>query len=305
MIDFYNIRMIEFSDLPKHIILAIKLGFGNLINYNVAFMPLSMTILFSIFLVSFLVFLFQTKVANSTKFSVLILLCGAILASQTHIVLSKVITSDPRVEYYGLMFLRVLFVALAFKTSTNFIRSYKLIQSLLFMLSTIVIWICVVQDLYAQRVQKVAFDAELKLLNRMISRIEQSENFSYYKKYCGVMFGEVPNFRAKFKKDKINNLDMIGQTLITTWSQYGSFDMFMNNNVFKDCGFFTYGEENPIVQSLISRLHKAGILDTLEPFPHKNSVVIFEDIIVFVASRGNLDEIKQMAKTLDDTGALQ
>ena len=64
-------------------------------------------------------------------------------------------------------------------------------------------------------------------------------------------------------------------------------------------------KQSKILQKLILRLENAKILDKLEPFPHKNSIVIFEDIIVFVASRGNLDEIRQMAKTLDDTGALQ
>lgn len=55
-------------------------------------------------------------------------------------------------------------------------------------------------------------------------------------------------------------------------------------------------QENKIFNTLISRLHKAGILDKLKPFPHKDSVVVFEDIIVFVASKGNLDEIRKKVK---------
>ena len=49
-------------------------------------------------------------------------------------------------------------------------------------------------------------------------------------------------------------------------------------------------------KSLIKRLDNAGILESLQPWPHKNSVVVFEDIVVFVASKGNLDEIRQKAK---------
>ena len=306
VIDFYNNQMTSLSDLPERILLAIKLGFGNLIKYDVAFMPLSMTILFAVFLMTFLVFVYKSKLKLSAKFSILILLCGMILASQTHIVLSQVITSDPRVQYYGLMFLRVLFVALAF-ICVGFVRAQKLAQNLLFILSFILIWICIVQDLYAQRVQKLAFDAELKLLNRVITRIEQSENFSYDKRYCGVMFGDAPNFRTKYYTINQHS-ELIGNMLLPIWDLKTPFDMFMNNNVFKDCYFlsssFHYKEqkngtrEESLFLSLIKRLHKAGILDTLEPYPHKNSVVVFEDIIVFVASKGNLDEIRQMAKTL-------
>ena len=309
VINFYNNQMISLSDLPERILLAIKLGFSNLVNYNVAFMTLPMTLLFAVFLVAFLVFVYESKLKLCVKFGILILLCGMILASQTHIVLSQTITSDPRVEFYGLMFLRVLFVALAFKICVVFVKIRQLAQNLLFILSFILIWVCVVQDLYAQRVQKLAFDTELKRLNRVIARIEQNENFSYDKKYCGIKFGNFSNLREKFyinNKAKYNT-ELIGQILITPWRPQGAFNALMSKNVFAECEFyssdFDYNDPNNLnlqaknnFLSLIKRLDKAGILDTLEPWPHKNSVVVFEDIIVFVASKGNLDEIRQKAK---------
>lgn len=295
VIEFYNNQITPLSDLPEHIILAIKLGFSNLVNYNVAFMPLSMTILFALFLVAFLVFLWQTNLNKSTKLSILILLCGAILASQMHIILSKTITSDPRVQYYGLMFLRVLIVALAFKICFDFIHMQKLAQNLLFILSTILIWFCIVQDLNAQKLQKLSNDAELKLLNRVIDRIEQNENFNPNKQYCGIWIGDLPNFRERYSgKRKETGNELISVTFIT-WAT-GSFDKFMSSAVFKQCGFVSPQQHKKQFKSIISRLHKADILDKLEPFPHKDSVVVFEDIIVFVASKGNLDEIRKMAK---------
>ena len=299
VIEFYNNQITPLSDLPEHIILAIKLGFGNLVNYNVAFMPISMTILFTLFLVAFLVFLWQTNLNKSTKLSILILLCGAILASQMHIILSKTITSDPRVQYYGLMFLRVLFVALAFKVCIDFIRAQKLAQNLLFILSTILIWFCIVQDLYAQKLQKLSNDAELKLVNRVIDRIEQNENFNPNKQYCGIWIGDLPNFRERyFGKRKETGNELI--STISIVSESGIFDKFMSSTVFKQCGFVSPQQHKKQFESIISYLHKAGILDKLEPFPHKDSVVVFEDIIVFVASKGNLDEIRASVKAQDN-----
>ncbi|MGX2970793.1 hypothetical protein [Helicobacter sp. T3_23-1059] len=307
----YNNQLTPLAKMPEHILLAIKLGFGNLVNYNVAFMPLSMTILFALFLVAFLVFLWQANLNKSTKFSIMILLCGAIVASQMHIMISNYIIFAPRVEYYGLMFLRVLIVALAFKFCVDFIRAQKIAQNLLFILSTILIWVCIVQDLYAQRVQKLAFDAEIKLLNRVIARIEQNENFSYKNKYCSIRFGDTPNFSERFYSGKRkNNADLIERVLL---GYMKSFNFLMLSKVFDGCNFHA-GDYNPDTirihkikeqkiqqfNSLISRLHKAGILDTLEPYPHKNSVVVFGDIIVFVASKGNLDEIHAMAKDMQN-----
>ncbi|MGX3043893.1 hypothetical protein [Helicobacter sp. T3_23-1056] len=303
--NMYNNQLTPLVEMPERILLAIKLGFSNLVNYNTAFMPLSMTILFALFLVAFLIFLWQANLNKSTKLSILILLCGAILASQMHIILSKTIDSAPRIEYYGLMFLRVLIVTLAFKICFDFIRMQKLAQNLLFILSTILIWFCIVQDLYAQRVQKLAFDAELKLFNRVIARIEQNENFSYDKKYCSIKFGNTPNFRERFYNGKSkDNFELIGQILL---SDLGVFDTVMLRNILKDCGVninINNYKTDKKAQTLISRLHKAGILDKLEPYPHKNSVVVFEDIIVFVASKGNLDEVRASLKA-QDSGAGQ
>lgn len=230
------------------------------------------------------------------------MLCGAIVASQIHIILSKTIAPEPRIEYYGLMFLRVLIVALAFKICFDFIHMQKLAQNLLFILSTILIWFCIVQDLNAQKLQKLSNDAELKLLNRVIDRIEQNENFNPNKQYCGVWIGNLPNFRERYSnKRKETGNELISVTFIT-WAT-GSFDKFMSSAVFKQCGFVSPQQHKKQFKSIISRLEKAGILDKLEPFPHKDSVVVFEDIIVFVASKGNLDEIRQMAKAQDNGAA--
>lgn len=75
----------------------------------------------------------------------------------------------------------------------------------------------------------------------------------------------------------------------------------MSKNVFENCGIQPEYEwkKNRIFISLISRLDKAGILDILEAYPHKNSVIIFEDIIVIVASTEMLNEIRNYAKELN------
>lgn len=163
------------------------------------------------------------------------------------------------------------------------------------------------QDLYAQKVQKLAFDAELKLLNRVITRIERNENFSHKNKYCSIRFGNTPNFSDRFYSGKTkNNADLIERVLLDYTE---SFNFLMLSNTFDGCNFYVGNynhdtiriyniKEQEIQQfnSLIFRLHKVGILDKLKPFPHKDSVVVFEDIIVFVASKGNLDEIRKKVK---------
>lgn len=307
----YNNQMIALSDLPERIIFAIKLSFEHLFAYNVAFMPEFIAILFGVFVAILLILLFGSKLRKSAKFSILIVLCGMIIASQTHIILSANIEIIPRIEFYGLMFLRTLFVALALKLSIDFIRTQKLFQNLLFILSALLIWACIVQDLYAQRVQKLTFNTEINLLNRVIARIEESDNFDYEKKYCGIMFGEVEILSTRYYRDankyKSDRNELKGMTLLPAFALNAPFHYLMKNDIFSQCAMlsshFQYSHQKKLFYNLISRLHKAGILDKLEPFPHKDSVVVFEDIIVFVASKGNLDEIRQMAKAQDNGAA--
>lgn len=312
--DTYNNTMISLSDMPERILLAIKLGYKNLLSYDVAFMPSSMSIIFSLFIILFLLLLVFSKLKILAKLSIFVLFCGAILASQMHIILSKNLVIYPEIDAYGLLFVRVLVVVLAFKLCAEFIRLKNLAYNTLFILSSVFIWFCVVQDLYAQRMQKLAFDNEFRMLNRVVARIEQSENFSRDKKYCGVMFGEMPNLRERFYR-KIHPKQtqyggggaLLESVLVADWYAQDAFDMLIGENIFEDCRihssrYFENGlfdsKADERVKTLITRLHQAGILDKLEPFPSKNSVVVFEDIIVFVASKGNLDRIRQSLKTL-------
>ena len=75
----------------------------------------------------------------------------------------------------------------------------------------------------------------------------------------------------------------------------------MQENVFEGCAFYVaehkyQKKDETKFQKMLKRLDSAGILETLRPWPHKNSVVVFEDIIVFVASGENLEKIRESVK---------
>ena len=289
-VTYYN-QLISINELPERIMRVIKIGFGNLVNYDAAFLPLPMTILFAIFLVAFIIFVIQSKLNKISKLSIFVLFFGAVIGSVTHIILSKTFINYGGIDYYGLMFLRVLIVALALKLSVDFIRAQKLFQNLLFILSAFLIWVCIVQDLYAQRVQKLAIDDELRLFNRVLIRLEQNPNFSYNKQYVGIFFGNFPNMREKYYSDKSKaNLSLLNHNFLAEEVFYGAANILMPKNVFNKYGVLSsihfdkshHHSFNPHNRKLffnsIKRLHKAGILDKLEPFPHKDSVVVLKTL---------------------------
>lgn len=303
IMDFYNTQTIALNELPERIVLAFKLGFKNLIAYDAVFIPISMSVLFALFLVVFLFLFFISKLKINTKIGIMIFFVFMVLSSQTHNVIAQSYNGiAPYTDYYGIMFLRVFVLVLALKICLNFAREI-IFKNVIFAISFILIWVCVVQDLYAQRVQKLGFDVELQYLNRLIDRVEANENFSYDKKYCGIMFGVAPSMRRNYYKNshKYTSATLKDYTLITPWAPTEIFVSQMSKNVFENCGIQPEYEwkKNRIFISLISRLDKAGILDILEAYPHKNSVIIFEDIIVIVASTEMLNEIRNYAKELN------
>ena len=292
--DYDNNQMMAFSEMPERVLLAVKMSFQSLFAYNVPFMPEFIAILFGVFVAILLILLVRSQLKISAKFSIIIVLFGAIVASQTHIALSKNISTGIVIDFYGVLFLRVVLVVLVFKLIAESKKAQTLWQNLIFVLSFVVVWACVIQSLNAQKIQKLSIDNAFHYINRVVDRIEQDKHFSYDKKYCGIMFGEPKAMK-----------DFIGFTLFPHWEMQSVFANTMSKNVFEGCKVYSdtsqmREDSNPkevkAFYNIISRLHKVGILDKLKPFPHKDSVVVFEDIIVFVASKGNLDEIRKKVK---------
>lgn len=124
----YNNQMIALTEIPERILLAIKMSFQSLFAYNVPFMPMFIAILFGVFVAILLILLFGTKLQLRAKLSIIILLLGAIFASQTHIALAKIISTGIVTDYYGVLFLRVLIIALVFKVVAQMIRIQALWQ---------------------------------------------------------------------------------------------------------------------------------------------------------------------------------
>ena len=300
----YNNQLTPLAEMPERVLIVIKTAFSNLIAYEYAFMPLSLTFIFFVFLIMLIALICGMSFRFRAKIAIFTLLILSLFATLTHIALSKTLINSALLDFYGLLFWRVAIVALVFKISFAFAKG-QLVHNIAFILSAIFIWICVICDLHAQRMQKLAFDAHTNIINRVVDRIEQNENFSYEKKYYFIMFGDIANMRHRYGKpyfDKLPQDRITGSgrglggygTLVPTWSPLEAFEFYMPHSIGKG-SFGDYLEsykESKIMQNLILRLRNAGILERLQPFPHKDSIVVFEDIIVFVASKGNLDEIR-------------
>ncbi|MGX3011381.1 glucosyltransferase domain-containing protein [Helicobacter sp. 23-1044] len=312
-IENYNNQMTPIAEIPTRIALIAKSAFENLVHYEYAFMPQGLSALFLAFAIALVILIFVLPFKIRAKFAILALLVFSLFATLFHILLSKNIVNDATTDFYGLAFWRVVVVALVFKASFAMRKSVaNFVRNSAFLLGVGTLWVCIVCDLHAQRMQKFAFDAHTTLLKTIVAKIETLENFAYGQKYHFLMFGDIPNMRHRYGKPYFETLpqDKIKRsgrglggygTLIPSWSPLQAFEFYMLEPI-SGAGRGNFGDyldghkDNALFQSLIVRLRKAGILERLKPYPHKDSLVLFEDIIVLVASKGHLDEVREMAK---------
>lgn len=283
---YYSSQMLPFSEMPARFLLAVQRGLVSLFAYKAPFMELNIAFLFSLFAVFFFLLFANLKGNIGAKCGIFVLFLGAVFASQTHIALANFLSTNIVTDYYGVLFLRVLVVALVFKLCSELVVTKHIAQNVVFVLSILTIWQCIVQDLQAQKMQKITMQRDMLYLNRVIARIENSENFDYNKKYVGIMFGEPAN----------NYTEPFLYNILTRDKM--PFNVMMSKNVFS---YFlrdddTEKENINAFKEIVKRLDSAGILENLQVFPHKNSIVVFEDVIVFVASEGDLFKWQKQAQ---------
>ena len=297
--DFYNNRLTPLSEMPERIILAFKNGFSFLFVPQMDYIAQSIGIVFGIIFIIAFICLYRARFSLFAKFAIILLFMAMIFSSQTHIILANAKGGGLHLHFYGLMFLYVGIIASAFKlfNAESISLDSNLTRNALIFISCIFIWISALHCLQAQKIHKFTMDRDLAFLNRIVERIENLEGFSYEKQYCGVMFGSPQNAFTK----------AMNANMLAPWDIGPILGRMMMKDVFRTCDMSADWymadymiKENPkdyrikAYKKRLKRLYDAGILDKLQPFPHKDSIVLFEDIIVFVASSENLiDKIKQ------------
>ena len=112
-------------------------------------------------------------------------------------------TSQILQDFYTLPILYTLFLAVIIKFDT------PILKRIVYTLSILLIFMSFVRIAYALKVWKFGFDAELKLSERIITRLEKMPNFNIEKKYKLLQIGSIP-MRSRYyvnkNKDQNNEL---------------------------------------------------------------------------------------------------
>jgi len=172
-------------------------------------------------------------------------------------------------------------------------------RNILFLLMVGATGLFIQRDMYAMRVWKQGLDAENKIYDRVMARIESMEGFSYDKRYRIVIVGD-PSLRERYYKGTYNDRDasVLGWSYRCPWT----YQAYLNFYAPKDfiSGEFQNAWGLKYTEKLFTHFSEASInyiADHAEAWPAPGSVMIRDNIILIFMDK---DETKVFKKLLVD-----
>jgi len=172
-------------------------------------------------------------------------------------------------------------LALMLKLDTTYLKRFA------YVISILVIFMSFIRISYALKVWKFGFDAELKLAERIITRMEKMDNFNIERQYKLYQIGS-QSLRQRYYLKKQNEL---------TSDSLLSLAYYNKENAKSAYNFFyqtDFASQNASLNELKSIPEiKDYILNKARPWPHKESIFIHNDHIIFVLDEKELYDIQK------------
>jgi len=192
--------------------------------------------------------------------------------------------------YFSHYFLFALMLAFMCQVSQN-----VAMKNLLFIAFVGIGMISVWRDMYAMRVWKQGRDAEDKLMDRVISRLENTDGFSYDNRYGILVLGD-PSLRRRYYEGPYQE----GDVSLLSWSYRAPWETISVFNFYAPQDFINRNYRYYWNFDFIGALFKDVSVNTLRfiertaaVWPDKNSVFILDGIIFIFLDKEDLREFKR------------
>ena len=291
----YNTQTLPLEQLPNRLWTLFKQCFHQLCEYRFPF--ISQGVLWVFLGFTILVTLYICLTGNfRQKIARLILLGGALFATQTVMIIANEHLIVARIELFGLVVFETLVTVLVF---TNLQKMHNL--SIL--AATGVVWVSIINDLDCLRVWKLGFDAEKMLWNRVLARMEIQKDFDVNRKYKIIQIGMPISLRSHFykkmgysKKSYGREDSLLSYSYDATWDVFHAYEFYYQTEFRGEYPRPTRPND-PKYRTQLKRLWEAGILDKAQVWPRENGLIVWKDIILFITDAKALENCKkQLAK---------
>lgn len=282
----YNTQTLPLSYFPEKLAITLN-AMGTQFITPLPFMELKYKLLLLLLLL-YGVF-FALKKGGVVHFPLLlVLIIGILFASKTAFFIAdergqilaemENFAFVPRLDFYGLAYIYAFGLALVLHIPTHKFKKNGII------LACILLFMSVVRDMYAQKVWKFGFDAEMKAHERIVSRLEKRPDFYPERKYALLQLGSLElrqNYYKKAPNEQIS-LDLL-ETAFTP--------VFMSRIVYN----FYYPQDvfyNNADISALSEQGKQWILNQARPWPALESIFIDGNVVIIVLTKKALEKAR-------------
>jgi len=185
----------------------------------------------------------------------------------------------PRLDFYGLGYIYALALALVLSLTNG--KLYKIGATF----AVIIAFMSGVRDMYAEKVWKLGFDAEMKTHERIVARLEQHPDFHSTQKYRLLQVGSFSlrkNYYRKAKGEEIS-LDLLETSFTPQYMSRIVYNFYYPEDVFYD---------NATTTDLTAR-GKDYLYHQAKAWPSAESIFIDGDIVIIVLTDEGLDKAKK------------
>lgn len=278
--DVYNLGLISLSDVPQKFIATIGYAFKQFV-LSQPFMEKG----YKYLLLLMVVIAFTGAVVRASgikqRLTVLLLLFALIwTTSLTTFLVIPPTQYIARVDFYGVAFV----YAFALAMLLSFER--PLAKSLAVMFMAILIPFNVLNDYRALKIWQQGFDAEMKILDDIYMRLEDNPAFDSHKKYRFYQAGDI-SLRPAYYQKKYEQ----PQPFLLMLPYLAIWQGAVLSELYSASDFIDH--KMPILPEDITPEVHEFISKKAQPYPHKNSVFVSDNIIIIVYNQYGLDLLKE------------
>jgi hypothetical protein len=294
--DSYMTETVGLRDIPSRFTEIVQASFRYLFEYKVPFFPRSFTLLFTVLLiVSLLVIclkMLRSKIPVKIRFLNIVVFVVLFYAALFFSFASNLITKTnifflARVDFFGVAYFHILIVAILFCQQVGFQRNV----SLLFCFA--LIYISAISDFYAIKVWKLGFEAEKMEWNRIIARIETTENYQADKDYYLIILGSTRAYRPYFYDGSYHQEDLLDWPYMAPWGSQPVRLLYAYTGHSKD-GVWRQLEPGGEPDEFKVGVEKiADEIKNVEVWPSQKSILIKGDVMLIALDEIELDRLRK------------
>jgi len=276
--DTYHFKFVGVSQLPRRALEVLWVSFKHFVTPNPFFPTPLKLILFALALLGALTVAHEVHRRKVAGLAVVIASTLAVIGLAIYSTkIQFLVTSMPtyyrnRFAAFGMPCFYAGFIALGLTLSTGLWW-----RRLFTVGSGIALWICVVQDVAWQHAQVTQYEYDVRLLNRVIARIESLPGFSYDRRYRLAQMGGIMNIRPARYYYEGPSSPYHNYSVIPGWAPQNPYAGLEPRLKFKtgiDVRKIPKDTTDPHLQQVLTAA-KQG-----QPWPHPSSVSLVGDTIV-------------------------